>query len=212
MTSGHNYEYYPEDTGDTSQHYHGRLQEEYKAGEMRAHNSQGAVGASQMPQDYTHRSDQRPSQLNPVSRVQVHGWATDDGRSQVGSSEATLALVLEKLALQTELPTPPLMTFNGTPSEYTKFRRSFDLRVGTKPFTDSFKLSQLLMLTTGEAQKAIQNFDGTSDGYTQALAILNERFGRPYQIVKSCIEKITGGKRLTQHNRIARDCLNSRIS
>ncbi|XP_064622797.1 uncharacterized protein LOC135484971 [Lineus longissimus] len=92
------------------------------------------------------------------------------------------------------------MSFDGTPAEYTKFRRSFDLRVRCKPFTDSFKLSQLLMLTTGNAHKAIMHLDGTREGYAKALDVLKDRFGRPYQIVKSCLEKITFGKRIGPHD------------
>ncbi|XP_064629287.1 uncharacterized protein LOC135488576 [Lineus longissimus] len=57
------------------------------------------------------------------------------------------------------------------------------------------------MCTSGEAKKAIKRYEGTSNGYTLALEILKERFGQPYQIVRSCLDKLTKGARITVQNR-----------
>ncbi|XP_064625913.1 uncharacterized protein LOC135486747 [Lineus longissimus] len=100
-----------------------------------------------------------------------------------------------------ELPAPPVMIFDGTSAEYPKFIRNFSDRVGTKSFTDSFKLSQLIMCSRGEAKKATDRYEGTSKGYEMAWKVLHERFGQPFQIVKSSVDRLTAGPRIQAQDR-----------
>jgi hypothetical protein len=138
-----------------------------------------------------------PEWLEPNSRVQRGQYQTYN----IPDVNLAIAQTLEKITSHAELPNPVPIKFDGTASEYIKLSRSFDMRIGNKNFSDNFKLSQLLMLTAGEARKAIVHFDGSDDGYRQAFWVLQDRYGRPYQIVKSCLEKITGGKRLARNSK-----------
>ncbi len=69
----------------------------------------------------------------------------------------TLAVVqtLNKITSQSELPGPPVLKFDGTAASYPKFMANFHDRVGSKQLADSFKLWQLVMCTTGEAQQYV---------------------------------------------------------
>jgi hypothetical protein len=115
--------------------------------------------------------------------------------------ELTVAQTLERIVSQSELPAPPPMSFDGTSANYPKFIKSFSDRVATKPFTDSWKLSQLMMCVSGEAKKAIQRFEGTDQGYANAIKTLHDRFGQSFQIVKSCIDNVVEGNRIAPADR-----------
>ena len=67
--------------------------------------------------------------------------------------------------------------------------RNFGDRVAWKPFSDdSFKLSPLMFCTVGEANRAIKRYQGTERTCQRAVDIIQERFGKPFHIVKSCID------------------------
>ncbi|XP_064621090.1 uncharacterized protein LOC135483946 [Lineus longissimus] len=138
---------------------------------------------------------------NPMVAAQNDRHQEPMVATQDGSQFLAIAKTLEKITSHAELPPPEPIKFDGTASEYVKFKRSFDLRVGGKNFSEGFKLAQLLQLTQGNAHKAISLCDGAIDGYQKALGILNDRFGRPYQIVKSCIEKVTNGERINRNSK-----------
>jgi hypothetical protein len=123
-------------------------------------------------------------------------------QTTLSAGEVTsLAQTLERITAHSELPAPPVMIFDGTPADYPKFIKNFSDRVGVKSFTDSFKLSQLVMCSRGDAKKAIDRYEGTNQGYQKAWKVLYERFGQPSQIVKSCIDKLTGGPRIPAYDR-----------
>jgi hypothetical protein len=80
-----------------------------------------------------------------------------------------LARTLEKLTCQAELPYSPVLVFDGSPLQYTKFVQDFRARVDDKPLTEGVKFAQLVMATSGRAREVVELFRDTATGYFRAL-------------------------------------------
>lgn len=174
-----------------------RLEAEAEAGLLHERNDSYAGSAQSVPQSLNvdakeFRPILQPAENNVQQSVNKQYPETNPEQSLF----LNLAETMERITSQAELPPPPPMHFSGKPSDYIKFMNSFEVRVGSKNFTDAYKLSQLLMLVTGDAKGAIERFHGSVNGYVRALEVLKSRFGRPCQIVDSCLEIITTGNRI----------------
>ena len=65
--------------------------------------------------------------------------------------------------------------------------------VALKPIDASTKMSSLLQFLEGPALQAVLPYETLSNGLRKALTVLEERFGRPCQIVRACVDKLIKG-------------------
>ena len=63
----------------------------------------------------------------------------------------------------------------------------------SRSLDDAVKMTRLLQFLEGPALAAVQRYETIPGGLDKALKVLEERFGRPYQVVKACIETMTKG-------------------
>ena len=94
------------------------------------------------------------------------------------------------------IPKVEIRCFDGSPSDYMSFITVFDEYVGKANIDGQAKLTRLLQYTTGSARSAIDccALIGGSKGYDEASTILEERFGDPYVITTTLLEKLTVNK------------------
>ena len=94
------------------------------------------------------------------------------------------------------IPKVEIMCCDGSPSDYMSFVTVFDESVGKANIDGQAKLTRLLQYTTGSARSAIDCcvLIGGSKGYDEARTILEERFGDPYVITTTLLEKLTVNK------------------
>jgi len=80
------------------------------------------------------------------------------------------------------LPKPELSKFDGNPLEFWNFIRSFESNIEKNASDESEKLSFLLQYCTGTARNAIKSCVSMNPafGYQTARALLQERFGHPF--------------------------------
>ncbi|MCG8069349.1 MAG: DUF1759 domain-containing protein, partial [Candidatus Thiodiazotropha taylori] len=96
------------------------------------------------------------------------------------------------------LPKPELLTFNGTPTDYCKFIKNFEVNIENSISDDRLRLSYLIQYCNGEAKSSIEDcvLLDPSDGYKRARSILYSRYGRPHVVARSYIEKLINGPQL----------------
>ena len=93
------------------------------------------------------------------------------------------------------LPPLVLQTFSGEPDEYDNFIVTFNEVIGNVVTDPAARLLRLKSQLSGIALDSIKmcRTDGGEDGYARALEILSERFGCPYNVCNSIIEKLKHG-------------------
>ena len=79
---------------------------------------------------------------------------------------------------------PPV--FNGNVLDYPAFIQAFEAIIENKVDSNKDRLFFLNKYTTGKANEAVKGFVtlNTDDGYSQAKALLAERFGNPYNVAE----------------------------
>ncbi|CAH8823423.1 unnamed protein product [Trichobilharzia szidati] len=84
--------------------------------------------------------------------------------------------------------------FDGNPADYPQFIKEFEVMLSGFVLNDEMKLMYLLRYCTGVAARAIQccKFMPPNEGYTEAMKILRQRFGKPYMISRSIFETVKG--------------------
>ena len=105
---------------------------------------------------------------------------------------------LAKLLGAVNLPKVEIRVFSGDPSQFHQFMKTFELNVDTNCTDDSLKLTRLLQYTTGPAHDTIKGcvLAGGTDGYKQAIDILNERFGNPHPVSDITVRNLKLGKQI----------------
>ena len=90
------------------------------------------------------------------------------------------------------LPKVELSYFDGNPVNYVKFIKQFEYHVESKVNDPGQRLLQLLHYCRGRARTAIDECTllHPSQGYNRARTILNQLFGRPFQVSKSMIDNL----------------------
>ena len=94
-----------------------------------------------------------------------------------------------------DLPKREFVRFNGDPMRYWLFMRSFQSNVMNVIDDSDVGLTYFIQYCEGEAREAIESCAilNPDDGFYEAMEILKKRFGRPYVIVRSHINNLTGG-------------------
>lgn len=100
---------------------------------------------------------------------------------------------MERVSLSHTLPTTRVIKFSGNSEDYPTFRQRFRLMVESKSLDDSAKMTSLLQFLQGPALQAVLPYETLPGGLQKALTVLEERFGRPCQIVRACVDKLIKG-------------------
>lgn len=112
---------------------------------------------------------------------------------QSASIVEALVTTMDKMSATRDLPAVSVMKFDGSPEKYPAFRLRFKQLVESKPLDDTVKMTRLLQFLEGPALTAVQRYETIPGGLTKALDILKDRFGRPYHVVKACVDSMTKG-------------------
>ena len=93
------------------------------------------------------------------------------------------------------LPQHDLPLFDGDPTKYCDFIRSFENLIENKTSSPSARLYYLVQYTTGQVRELMRSCLPMRDdeGYREARKLLLERFGQPYKIACALVEKIANG-------------------
>ena len=174
------------------------------------HMTQGVSNARD--HDRKKNEEYKPPKYTPTLQTAVRSKSPirhDQGKStnsfHLGNSDVSVTSIdaaFQKLATALQegfnLPKPELLTFNGTPTEYCKFVKNFEANIETCISDDRLRLSYLIQYCNGEAKSSIDDcvLLEPSDGYKRARSILYSRYGRPYLVARSYIDKLVNGPQL----------------
>jgi len=106
---------------------------------------------------------------------------------------ATIVSTMDKIIVSHDLPSVKITKFDGSPENYLRFRQRFKQIVESRPLNDAVKVTRLLQFLEGPALLAVQQYETLPGGLEKAMKVLEDRFGRPYQIVKACVDTLTKG-------------------
>ena len=133
--------------------------------------------------------------IDPASgdKLNVSDQTASSSSSEMSGDISKLSSDLANLL---SLPTLEVPVFDGDPRQYQVFVTTFDEVIGNKLPNGQAKLTRLLMLTKGDAHKAVESCInvGGADGYLQAREILKQRYGSKHVIAKTVLEDIRDGK------------------
>ena len=73
--------------------------------------------------------------------------------------------------------------------------------VQSKPLDDQTKMSRLLQLLEGALLNAVKRYETLPDGLAKAMKLLEDRFGRPCQIVRACVDTLTKGPMIAPNDK-----------
>ncbi|CAG2254433.1 unnamed protein product [Mytilus edulis] len=132
---------------------------------------------------------------NSTQGISAQSGFSDVSVSSIDSAFQRLASTLHE---GFNLPKPELLTFNGTPLDYSKFIRNFETNIEGRISDNSLRLSYLIQYCRGEAKCCIEDcvLLDSDEGYKRARAILYSRYGRPHVIARSFIEKLVYGAQI----------------
>ncbi|VDQ11384.1 unnamed protein product [Trichobilharzia regenti] len=84
--------------------------------------------------------------------------------------------------------------FDGNPADYLQLVKEFEDMLSRFAINYEMKLMYLLKYCTGVVSRAIQcrKFMPPNEGYTEAMSILRQRFGRPSMFVGKLFEAVRG--------------------
>ena len=93
--------------------------------------------------------------------------------------------------VRSKLPKLVLPKFRGDVTQYRTFWDSFESAVHSNAELSHIdKFNYLNSLLEGQAQRAIQGLPVTEDNYEAAVNILNQRFGKPQQIISAHMDEL----------------------
>jgi len=90
-------------------------------------------------------------------------------------------------------PAPEPAVFHGDPLAYPAWKASFSVLIDRKGIQPEEKIHYLNRYLQGEAKQAVEGlfYFGTADAYTEAMSILEDRFGNSFMIAEAFRDKIT---------------------
>ncbi|CAB4011609.1 Leucine-rich repeat SHOC-2, partial [Paramuricea clavata] len=81
------------------------------------------------------------------------------------------------------------------------FRQRFEQLVQSKLLDKSTKMSCLLQLLDGAPLNAVKRYKTIPGGLTRVMKLLEDRFGRPCQIVRACVDSLTKGPMIAPNDK-----------
>lgn len=145
--------------------------------------------------------------MNTVTQTGTQGSShdiQDQGNQMKGPSvsSTTIDVAFSRLASVLQegfnLPKPEILSFDGSPMNYTKFIKNFETNIENKINDNSTRLSYLIQYCKGEAKSSIEDcvLLEPTEGYKRAREILYSRYGRSHVIVRSYIDKLVYGDQI----------------
>ncbi|XP_068704520.1 uncharacterized protein [Montipora foliosa] len=116
-------------------------------------------------------------------------------QQMIGLQQQTFQTMASTIKQGFSSPKADISKFDGNPLDYWNFVCSFDNGITKNALDDSERLSYLLQYCTGAAREAIKSFLAVDSavGYQTARTLLEERFGHPYKIAATHLNRITSG-------------------
>lgn len=96
----------------------------------------------------------------------------------------------DSIVIRSSLPPLDVVKFSGDPHEYYRFKSRFHEMVDSQNISDAQKMSRLLQFLEGKARKAVGGFEGVPGGLNSALRLLEQRYGQPHIVAKSCVDTL----------------------
>ena len=104
-----------------------------------------------------------------------------------------IATTMEKMSDDHGLPALQVVEFDGSPENYPMFRQRFHQMVESKALDEATKMARLLQFLEGPALLAAPSYESVPGGLTEALRVLQDRFGQPFEIVRACVDTLVKG-------------------
>ena len=101
---------------------------------------------------------------------------------------------LSSIVAQLSLPKSELLPFDSDPKNYHAFITNFKTNIEARVSDPSAKLNYLIQYCTGTAKEVIADCvinPNKQKGYDTALELLEQQFGKPYDVARSYIESLT---------------------
>ena len=119
-------------------------------------------------------------------------------RQQQISQEVHTEQSFKTLSNLMHLPPLELKKFSGEPDEFDNFVATFNEIIGNVVSSPAAKLVRLKSQLTGMALESVKMCctDSGEEGYTCAMNILRDRFGSPYMVCNSIIERLKHGAKV----------------
>ncbi|XP_048587898.1 uncharacterized protein LOC125571976 [Nematostella vectensis] len=133
---------------------------------------------------------ERKPQINDQEAPPSSYRKTPFGFLPVNSTDIMLKLTM----LQAMQP----VKFSGNPSDFPNFRKRLRDNLEDEILSDSQKVEFLPKFLSGEAFEVVERVSGCS--YSVIVDILEDRYGQPATVAASCIDNLTRGPRLNNHD------------
>ena len=131
-----------------------------------------------------------------ISGVNVHAPEFVPNRGvqsrDTGFSEAQFAKCLSKFANISRLPVPEPGMFSGDPLEYPSWKCAFSTLIESRNINPSEKVHYLKRYLSGSAKQCVEGLllIPTTHAYTDAMALLERRFGGDFAVASAFKGKI----------------------
>ena len=123
---------------------------------------------------------------------------TETPESSHDNTENKLNNLADMLNYGFSLPKPELLSFDGSPDNYSRFMKNFECAIECRVKDNRLRLSYLIQYCTGVAKELIENcvLLNADVGYSRAKELLKQRFGSSHIVSQSCIDTVVNGPAL----------------
>lgn len=109
-----------------------------------------------------------------------------------------VTLGMDSILTRSNLPPLNVVKFVGEPHAYYRFKARFHEMVESqRNISELQKMSRLLQFLDGEAKRAVAGYEGVPGGLQIALKVLEQRFGQPHMVAKSCVDALVDGPNIS---------------
>ena len=138
-------------------------------------------------------NDKQRRSATPTAQIAIDPVSFDNNQ---------LLSLASALQLRRDFPQLEVIKFVGDPRKYAKFISTFEQTVGAANLSVNKKLLYLVQHCQGEAKQLLEYccLPDPENGYTKALSLLKEKYGRPNVIARSYLEKVTQGPFIKSDN------------
>ena len=109
-----------------------------------------------------------------------------------------LTLGIDSILTRSTLPPLDVVKFCGEPQAYYRFKSRFHEMVESQNISELQK--RLLQFLDGKAKRAVASYEGVPGGMQIALKVLEQRFGQPHIVAKSCVDALIDGSNIARND------------
>ena len=122
-------------------------------------------------------------------------FAHSSGIMRIIEEQTNLSHHQDQSVQSLTLPKPDVPVFSGEPMEYATFIRAFENMIVEKTTSNSTRLHFLVQYTAGDVHELMRSCFAMApdEGYVQARALLQNRYGQPYRVASAFVDKLTKG-------------------